>query len=129
MRQARWHGCQGLEGVHAAAQDLHENITVKSLERMATCTVRVLPVHDQRLVFAGGQQPDLAVEVCIKQHTGALLDARCIGRGETMGDSADARMFEELMGVRPRLPAGHACLAYTLTDTPAGALPLRTWLL
>ena len=90
VRQARWHGCQGLRGVHAAAQDLHESITVKSLERMATCTVRVLPVPGQPLVFAGAQQPDLAVEVCIKQRTGALSGAHCIGRVKTMRDTADA---------------------------------------
>ena len=90
VRQARWPGCQGLTGVHAAAQDLHESITVKSLERMATCTVRVLPVHGQPLVFAGVQQPDLAVEVCIKQRSGARSDAYCTGRVQIMSDSADA---------------------------------------
>lgn len=101
MRQARWHGCQGLKGVHAAAQDLHESITVKSLERMATCTVRVLAVHGQPLAFAGAQQPDLAVEVCIKQRTGALSDAPCIGRGRTKGGSADAAEEESVHLFQP----------------------------
>ena len=166
MRQAGWHGCQGLKGVHAAAQDLHEDITVKSLERMAACTVRVLPVHGQHLAFAGGQQPDLAVEVCIKQRTGALSDAYCIGRGDniyiyiyvcmysfarnhlvisciflhlhchpymteydiyiwvTVQMQKD-KLFEELMGLLPRFPAGHACLACILIVMQAGALPFE----
>lgn len=51
-------------------QDLHEGITVKSLERMASCVVRTLPIKGLPLIFARSQQPDLAVEVCIKQRTG-----------------------------------------------------------
>ena len=54
----------------AAVQDLHESTTVNSLERMASCTLRALSCHGQPHVFARAQQPDLTVEVCMKQRTG-----------------------------------------------------------
>ena len=57
----------------AAVQDLHESITVKSLERMASCIVRALPAERLSLAFARNQQPDLAVEVLIKQRTGMAV--------------------------------------------------------
>ncbi len=81
-------GTRRSRGIHAAAQDLHEAITVRSLERMAACTVRVLPVHGVPLMFAGAQQPDVAVEVCIKQHTGAPSIACYTGRRKAL--TADA---------------------------------------
>ncbi len=59
-------------------QDLHESSTVNSLERMASCTVRALPCQGQPHVFARAQQPDLAVEVCIKQRTGTIPKKRLV---------------------------------------------------
>ena len=58
------------ETAGAAVQDLHESITVKSLERMASCIVRALPAERLSHSFARNQQPDLAAEVLIKQRTG-----------------------------------------------------------
>ena len=60
----------------AAVQDLHESITVKSLERMASCIVRALPAQRLSHSFARNQQPDLAAEVLIKQRTG-MAKAQC----------------------------------------------------
>ena len=62
----------------AAVQDLHESVTVDSLERMASCTVRALPSQGQPHVFAQTQQPDVAVEVCIKQRTGTSQEGACM---------------------------------------------------
>ena len=39
------------------------------------------------------------------------------------------KVFEELMGLLPRSPAAHACLACTLIVMPAGTLPLKICLL
>ena len=60
----------------AAVQDLHESITVKSLERMASCIVRALPAERLSHSFACNQQPDLAAEVLIKQRTGMVKAQR-----------------------------------------------------
>lgn len=67
----------------AAVQDLHESITVKSLERMASCIVRALPAERRSHSFARNQQPDLAVEVLIKQRTG-MAQAQCASESLTL---------------------------------------------
>ena len=62
-------------------QDLHESTTVSSLERMASCVVRALPLRGQPHVFARARQPALAVEVCIKQRIGALPNGKARSPG------------------------------------------------
>ncbi|CAK0785727.1 hypothetical protein CVIRNUC_008938 [Coccomyxa viridis] len=126
--------------------DLHESITVKSLERMASCIVRALPAERLSHSFARNQQPDLAAEVLIKQRTGrvrvvteyyqqlpdgALVEVKPLPEGERAAhkaqvDTAPARDAAGVEDLAPKM-AGGMRLALTQQESAARQSVLLPW--